>query len=173
MPSTIYGPFTDTFISYLDGTGGAHTQFVSQSSGGSPITAPWNILVDPDTGTRLGSANPFPVQSAPIAPQFSSQAEASHVFNNASGSIGPGTLLAFQVNTIGQNGWVLLYDAVAVPADGVVAPIKWWQIGANETFQWHGYPIALANGCTLVFSLTGPFAQASAGPTAVFSAEVR
>lgn len=173
MAATIYGPFTDSFVAYLDGTGAAHTQFVSQSTGGSPIQAPWNIIVDPDTGIRLGSANPFPIQVPAIAPQASTQAEASHVFNNALGSVGACTLLAFQVNTIEQNGWLLLFDAVAAPSDGTVRPIKWWQIGANDTLDWHGYPIALANGCVFVFSLTGPFTQSSAGSTAVFSAEVR
>lgn len=173
MSATIYGSFTDTYIPYLDGTGAPHTQFISQSPGSSPITAPWNILVDPDTGIRAGSSAPYPVQAPGIVPQFTvGTVEAGHLFQNAAGVPGAGVLSAFQVNTQDNGGWVLLYDQAAIPPDGEAAPIKWWQVGAFATLDWHGYPIKLLNGCAIVFSSTGPFFQTSSA-TATFSAEVR
>lgn len=173
MSGTIYGPLTDTYISYVDGTGNPHTQFISQSAGSSPITVPWNVLVDPDTGIRAGSNTPYPVQAPGIAPQYTNGVpEASHLFQAADGQVGPCTLAAFQINTQGVSGWVLLYDESFVPDDGIQVPIKSWQVGQYATLDWHGYPIKLLQGCVLVFSSTGPFVQTSSA-TAIFSAEVR
>lgn len=172
MSAVNYGSLTDTQIGYIDGGGVARTQLVSQTGGASPIQAPWNVLVDPDTGLRFGSDNPIPTQQLAIAPQSSIQLEASHVFDSASGAPGPCMLSAFQCNAVQQAGWLLLYDAIAAPADGIVVPLKSWQIDANATFDWHGYPIKLLVGCVMVFSTSGPFMQVSSA-SAAFSAEVQ
>lgn len=69
-------------------------------------------------------------------------------------------------------GWVLLYDANAVPADGTVKPRRVWQMAANTSLELRfAVPIQLLTGCTLVYSSTGPFTQ-TASATAFISADV-
>ena len=173
MAGTIYGSLADSSVLFRDGNGQLQYQFASVgSNGGITFAAPWTILADPDTGTRFGSGNPIPVAPKAIAPQSSTGLEASHAFNASSGVPGPCDLLAFHANAVGQSGWVLLYDAVAPPADGNVRPLKAWPMQANTYLDWQGYPIKLLVGCVLVFSSDGPLFQTSVN-AALFSAEVR
>ena len=83
-------------------------------------------------------------------------------------------LIGFQVNMTAA-GWVMLFDSATVPADGPVTPVKWWQVAANSTLavSWGAdAPLLLLNGCTLVFSTTGPFTKTTSA-SATFSGEVR
>ena len=172
MAGIAYGSFADSLASFRDGSGQLGYQLVGVGSNGAlAIQAPYSVGFDPDTGLRFGTLNPQPIQNPPIAPQTSTALASSQVFNASSGAPGPCALLALQVNAVGQRGWLLLYDALAAPADGAVLPKKFWQIPANTTLDWRGYPIKLLVGCVMVFSTDGPFTQTSA-VAATFSAEV-
>ena len=84
-----------------------------------------------------------------------------------------GALIAFQVNSGGTAGWVMLLDSATVPADGAVLPVKWWQVAINQTLgMTFQPPLALFSGITLVFSTTGPFTKTGSA-TAVFSGETQ
>ena len=174
MPGTVYGPFDDTSIPFIDGTGTARNQFASQGilSGSTLGNTPWMLLADPDTGIRAGSLTPYPAAPPAIAPQHSTSLEAARLFNSAGGAPGACTLFGFVVNATNTAGWVLLYDAAAIPVDGAVLPVKAWQLPANTSLDWRGSPIKLNNGCALVFSSSGPFFQTSSA-SAAFSAEVQ
>lgn len=82
-------------------------------------------------------------------------------------------LTGFQVNTGAVAGWVMLFNATAVPADGTVAPVKWWQVAINTTLEIHYQnPLRMTTGATVVFSSTGPFTKTGSA-TALFSGEVQ
>lgn len=70
-----------------------------------------------------------------------------------------------------SNGWLLIYDSATKPADGAVTPIMALPIasGIAQSFSLD-YPHLLTNGCTLVFSTTGPFTQTTSVGTCAFLA---
>lgn len=124
-------------------------------------------------GAPVATGNPMPVtfSTASVITQTSTAVEGGHVFNNGSGVPGAGILYALQVNVIDVSGWVLLYDALAVPVDGAVTPVRAWQVQPNTTLEWYGYPIPLQTGCVLALSEDpSPFTQSLAN-AAVFSAQ--
>lgn len=86
---------------------------------------------------------------------------------------GPCSLGGLQVNTGASSGWVLIFNATAVPADGAVVPVKWYQVGANQTLamSWD-LPLRLTTGCIVVFSTTGPFIK-TISATATISGEIQ
>lgn len=117
-------------------------------------------------GAAVDITNPLPTRVPAVAPVASGGIEAAHVLNAAPCSVG-----AIQVNTGATAGWLMLFDASSIPADGVVAPKKWWQIAINTTLdRTFTPPLAMATGATLVFSATGPMTK-TGSPTAVFSGE--
>lgn len=70
-------------------------------------------------------------------------------------------LMSVDCVTTNAAGWLLLFNATTVPADGAVAPVKAYQIPANTTFRARYDPGGLAfnTGCVAVFSTTGPFTK--------------
>ena len=110
------------------------------------------------------------VSPVPIPPQTpSAAAEATHVFKAA-----PGILYGFQVNTGGSSVWVMLFNATTAPADGTVAPVKWWQVAASSTLGVSFAPIGLqlSTGISVACSTTGPFTK-TATSTCEFSGDVQ
>jgi hypothetical protein len=87
--------------------------------------------------------------------------------------IKPGGVMDFVVNTGATAGWLMLFDAVAEGADGAVAPKLAWQVPANSTLSY-GWdpPLAVATGCVLTFSSTGPTTQTKSA-TCYFGGRVR
>lgn len=70
---------------------------------------------------------------------------------------GPGNLFGVCA-TSNTAGYLMLFDAVAAPANGAVQPKKVWAIGAGGSFAMScDIPLSMAVGITLVFSSTGPF----------------
>lgn len=82
-------------------------------------------------------------------------------------------LTGFQVNTGASAVWVMLFNATAVPSNGAVTPVKWYQVAANSTaaVAWPS-PISLTVGATVACSTTGPFTQTLTA-TCTISGEVR
>lgn len=106
----------------------------------------------------------------PMLPQAPSTAtESNHVFK-----AGPGWIPEFQVNSGAVSVWVMLFNAVAAPADGAVTPVKWYQLPAASTLGASFSPVALqfTTGMTAVCSTTGPFTK-TATATCTFSGEVQ
>jgi hypothetical protein len=68
----------------------------------------------------------------------------------------------YDVNAVAgaSAGFVMLFDAVAAPADGTVTPVRVWPLAANAGLQvgFHK-PLQMKVGCVLVFSTTGPFTK--------------
>jgi hypothetical protein len=100
--------------------------------------------------------------------QSSSAAEASHVI-----CAGSCALTSLQVNSGASAVWVMAFDATSAPADGTVAPIKWWQLATATTLNvaWPN-PVKLNSGLVLVCSTTGPFSK-TASSTCEFSADIQ
>lgn len=71
-----------------------------------------------------------------------------------------GNLYGFEVCTGGSAGYLMVFDATAVPADGTVTPKLVYAVAANTSFARQvTYPFRCSTGITLVFSTTGPFTK--------------
>jgi len=102
----------------------------------------------------------------------SSALEASHIFK-----ANPGRLIEFQVTVNScapSTCWVLLYDSATVPSDGTTTPARFYSVTSGETLavSWTPDALVLANGITLVCSLTGPFTKTGTA-NCVFAASVQ
>lgn len=107
------------------------------------------------------------VPGNPTALAQSTTVESSHVFK----STGPSYLYSLGVTTSAA-GWAMVFDAVAAPSNGTVAPTACYAIGANSTlFLPYSAPMPFTTGITAVFSTTGCFTQTLGN--AFFSAQVR
>lgn len=71
-------------------------------------------------------------------------------------------------------GYVLIYDAVAPPANGTVSPARCVPLAANTGIElnWRATPIWFRNGVAVVFSTTGCFTQTSSA-TAFIAVDAR
>lgn len=119
-------------------------------------------------GVAVSQAAPVPVAAAAVASVFSTTF-VDHIILKAA----PGQLFGFQ-STYEQSGYVMMFDAIAAPADGSVTPRKVWQVNlsASGTLEVSFSPsLALTAGAVLVFSTTGPFTKTAAA-AAQFSGEV-
>lgn len=74
---------------------------------------------------------------------------------------GTTNLAGLNVVTGGTAGYVMLFDATAVPADGAVAPKRCMPIAANTgiDLNFRGSPLRFDNGLVAVFSTTGCFTK--------------
>ena len=97
--------------------------------------------------------------------------EYGHVIKAAAGN-----LYSCNMNSGSLSGWFLALDGTSIPADGLVSPVKFYQVAANNTIQVDftggGVPPRFSSGITVVFSTTGPF-NLTKSPTAVFSCEYK
>lgn len=128
---------------------------------------PTSIAVKDATGSTQ-QVSTLDALVGPLASVSSAALEVGHILNAAACS-----LFGFQVNTTTVSGWVMLFDAATVPADGTVAPKKWWQLGPNQTLGVEFLPaLAMTTGAVVAFSTTGPFTKTGSA-TATFSGESR
>lgn len=103
----------------------------------------------------------------PTALAQSTTLESSHVFK----STGPGYLYSLGATTSAA-GWLMVFNAVAAPSNGAVAPVNCFQIGANTSAVYlYPLPVPFTTGITAVFSSTGCFSLTAAN--AFLSAQVR
>ncbi len=86
---------------------------------------------------------------------------------------GPAYLHGINVTSGASAGYVMLFDAAAVPADGTVAPARCLPIAANTGIErTFPTPVGMRNGIVLVFSTTGCFSK-TASATAFIAADFR
>lgn len=75
----------------------------------------------------------------------------------------PANLYSFEVSAdatlSGAAWWILIYDAVAAPADGAVTPVKCYALalGATNFKETFLYPIQFVTGIVIGVSTTGCF----------------
>jgi len=104
----------------------------------------------------------------PAVPIVSTALENSHVMSAA-----PGSITSLTVVNGAASGWVLLFDAVALPANGAVTPKWFFQMGANSSMATSfNPPWQFATGIVAGFSTTGPFVL-TASATAAFAGTVQ
>ena len=140
----------------------------------------YNAVCDPNFTTRCIAPDSYgnvPITVAPstgggIAPIVSAAAESNHVFKTSAGN-----LYGLSVTIGATSGYVLLFDATSLPANGVVTPISCYPITSNGTngllaVSWGSIPAAFAIGLVAGFSTTGCFTL-TASATATFSAQVK
>lgn len=103
----------------------------------------------------------------PIAVQQSAAAENSHIFKTSAGF-----LYGISVALASTSGYLMLFDATTVPADGAVTPIVCYPIASaiNQPISIP-YPIPFQNGIVAAFSTTGCFSKT--GSPAFFAAQVK
>lgn len=121
------------------------------------------VVIVPSVGSGVG-----------IAPVASAAVESSHILKSTPGNL---YSMAVSFGTCASTPcWILLLDSATVPADGTVAPVKWFQVAtANTTtvVSWlSGPPVKFANGIVAVCSTTGPFTKTATAQCG-FSAEVQ
>ncbi len=111
-------------------------------------------LTDP-AGTEYDAAAPLPVLTS--ATPITSEAT-SAVAGVLTLQTDPCTFYGANITTVATAGYMMLFDAVAAPADGTV-------LEASSTYQSLGLEVgyaiglSMALGATLVFSSTGPFTK--------------
>lgn len=71
------------------------------------------------------------------------------------------------VTNTGDAGYVLVYDANAVPADAVVANAYAVAIGSGDTVRIQCHGQAFGSGCVIVFSSTAPAKTLGAATCAI------
>jgi hypothetical protein len=71
-------------------------------------------------------------------------------------------------------GYVMLFDAAAVPADGAVVPLRCMPIAANTglDLNFRGSPLRFDAGAVIVFSTTGCFTKTGSA-TAFLAGDVQ
>lgn len=132
----------------------------------------WDRLrsVQGQDGTGLG------ITAVSTAPNTSAGAGVnSGTSTVATGSLvvkaGPGNLYGICATNGASAGYLMIFDAVSAPADGVVTPRKVYVMAANSTIAFDfDVPLRFATGITMVFSTTGPFTK-TASATAFLSGD--
>lgn len=107
---------------------------------------------------------PSSASAAGIVPVQTGSAGSAATFKS-----GAGNLYAINFATGAVDGYFMIFDATSPPADGAVAPKFCVVMKANSSLV-HSFfvPLAFVNGCTAVFSSTGPFLK-TASATAYMS----
>lgn len=122
-------------------------------------------------GAQADDINPLPARAPGAATVASTALENSHVLLGAAGQV-----FSLQANPI-ASGYVMLFDATSVPADGAVTPRKvFFFNGASQSTidKTFNPPLQMAAGAVVVFSTgASPFTKTTPGSgSAQFSAEV-
>lgn len=110
-----------------------------------------------------------------IRPVVSAAAEGSHVFCDGTGTAParkvPCHLRSLYVTTGAAAGYLMVFDAIAAPADGAVTPRVCIYVPALTTasMDFGATASSYTTGLTAVFSTTGCFSK-TASATAFFSA---
>ncbi len=109
----------------------------------------------------FGSGGPSPQDQMfalfrPTVPGVSAALESNRVLKASAGSF-----TGFQVNMVTcatYPCWVMVFDATALPGNGAVTPLKWYQATQNSTIgASYKPPLSVVNGITVGCSTTGPF----------------
>lgn len=105
----------------------------------------------------------------PVASVQSATASASLVAKASAG-----LLYGFQASSAGSAGYVLIFDATSVPANGTVTPKHCYPVAASQPVSgsWVQYPEPYVNGIVFEFSTTGCY-SATSSATGFFSAQVK
>lgn len=111
----------------------------------------------------IGAVGITPIPTASVV--TSAAAESSHVLKAA-----PGSFIGGHVTATGA-GFLMLFDAVAAPADGAVAPKTCVAVAANTSVNIVN-PQPFLTGVVAVFSSTGCFTK-TASAVAYFSFQVQ
>lgn len=113
-----------------------------------------------------------PTSDAAQAPRnyASAALEASRVVKPSNGN-----LYWLTVDITSASGWLMLFDAVTVPADGTVTPLYAVPVtfdSANSfgfaSLEIQSLPMHFKNGICAVFSTTGPFTKTASATAAFF-----
>lgn len=96
----------------------------------------------------------------------SAAVEGAHIF-----SVTPGGVFSVTATGLTADAWLLLFDAIAAPADGNVEPVAAMRAPSLALVQiaFGGVPASFANGLVGVLSSSGPFTKTT-GPTGFLSA---
>jgi len=87
---------------------------------------------------------------------------------------GTAVLAGMNVTTGAAAGYVLVFDAAAVPADGAVAPLRCLPVAANTgvDINFRGSPLKFDAGAVVVFSTTGCYTK-TASATAFIAGDIQ
>lgn len=129
---------------------GGHEAFLYWWNGTAwtPAQSSQPIPVAPVAGSTIIVV---PLILTPVA--ASTSVESNHVLKGSAG-----TLYGVQVNTTTSAEWVMLFNLTALPSNGAVTPIAFWQVPANSTLSISEDPaFTMSVGITIGCSTTGPF----------------
>lgn len=158
VPATTVTPYPVT----AQISGGSST--ISGTITSAQGTSPWVV-----SGPVTATVSPSAASSASQLPSATSSITGARIFKTSGGN-----LYGLQVTSSTTAGYVLLFDATSVPADGAVTPIKCYKLGGNATVvvSWLPGPVLrFVNGLVAVYSTTGCFSKAVEN-TAFISGEV-
>lgn len=139
-------------------------------------TPVWLCTPGPTGCVPVGSTtNPLTVTDATggaagVTTVVSASAEASHVLKNAAGS-----LYGVYVSNPSATGFLLVFNATAVPGDGAVTPIHCIPVTASNIGFVNflpGPPETYSTGISVAFSSTGCFTKTTS-PTAFFHGYIK
>lgn len=127
----------------------------------------------------FGAALAMPASAAEnIIPVVSAAAEGSHVFCDATGTAPvrkvPCSLRSLYVTTGAAAGYLMVFNAIAAPADGAVTPRVCIAVPAltSASLDFGTTSSSYNTGLTAVFSTTGCFSK-TISATAFFSARLQ
>lgn len=124
-------------------------------------SAAWNRARDitgaATTGIGVGASAPFPTSATAAGVALNALAAVNSALVLKASA---GNLYSFTCNAGASAGYVMVFNAIAAPADGAVTPIYVEPVAINSTVtRSFNYPIVCSTGITLVFSTTGPFTK--------------
>lgn len=112
-----------------------------------------NLEIVVENGGIRTSAGPSGISAAAITSNVTAAAASNIVLKTT-----PGNFYGATCCSTGSAGYLMLFDAIALPANGTVSPRKVWPVAAGGGIEI-GYlvPMRMAVGAVLAFSTTGPF----------------
>lgn len=130
---------------------------------GQPIAVDRHFIVKAD-GTVVGDTNPLSIAGpAPSASAANALAIAS------TGSVSGGftakgqaaNLYRISITTGATAGYMMIFNATTVPADGAVTPVVCRAVPINSTYSasWAEMPARFSTGISVAFSSTGCFTK--------------
>lgn len=151
--SAYTGTGSCTTISCLKGI---YTGMVAPTPAGTNSIGRVSLLTD--TSSSSGSTN-----------TASTSVTAGQVFKSASGN-----LYGINVVSGATAGYVMVFNATSIPADGTVTPARCYVLAANSSFDlaFKPTPIFFGTGIVVVFSTTGCFTK-TASATAFIAADYK
>lgn len=107
------------------------------------------------TGTQAVAYAPNSVAGGAVSRVFTTTAQSGLVIKASAGN-----LYGYNIVTGATAGYLMIFDAVAVPADGTVTPKLCIPIAANTGIQTdRDIPLRFTTGISICFSTTGPFTK--------------